>query len=105
VATLAMAIGATSVAATSVPGIVLPLYRQAAIVAELLVTAGSTILNTAVVLRTVTDRLRIGLEARHAAIPSPIARPAPGNSLAARAAIWPAIGAEELVSAVQAERA
>ena len=82
-----------------------PRYPRAVIVAEVLATTGSTIRNTAVELRTVIGLPRIDLGAQHEEILSPIAKPAPGNSSVARAAIWPVIVAVELASEIQAERA
>lgn len=95
---------AAATVATLAAATVRQLYRlAAAIEAGMLETPGSTIRNIAVVLRIATGQLRTGSGARRAVILLPIARPAPGNSLADRAAIWLAIAAEELASAIELE--
>jgi hypothetical protein len=54
--------------------------------------AGSTIRNIAAVLPIGTELRRIDLAVRHAEIPCPIVRLAPGSRLGGRVAIYPAIG-------------
>ena len=67
--------------------------------------AGNTIRNIAVGLRIGTELLRTGSGGRHVETLCPIARPAPGSSLAGRVAISPATVAEELASATAVELA
>src|SRR6516162_8548248 len=62
-------------------------------------TTGSTIRNIAAGLRIRTVQPRTGLEARPAAIPSRTVKPAPGNRLAVRAAIYRAIVPEAATGA------
>jgi len=59
------------------------------------IPAGSTIPNIAAALRMGTEVQLIGLVVQPAETPCPIARRMPGNRLAGRAEIWPAIGPEE----------
>src|SRR3954462_1953023 len=66
-------------------------------------TDGSTIQNIAVGLLIVTVQPRTVSEGLRAAIHFPTAKRAPGNSLAGRAAIWPALVEEETDSVVAPE--
>jgi len=66
---------------------------------RLVATAGSTIRSIAAAPRIETGRPRTGLAVRRAETPCPIARLAPGSNLAARGAIWPAIGLAVVASA------
>jgi len=60
------------------------------------IPAGSTIRNIVAALRMETEEPRTSSAVRHVETHFPIARLVPGNKLAGRAEIWPAVAAEEL---------